>query len=130
MATINVFSELPYPMSGRVKVAEATEGREAQYAEYLITPGDNHLDEDIWAKLEKDERIDVRIQRRRLRPKNKTTIYDLEVLRGSVDRRYIRELCATADVIPDDEMFDGSATSIDGRMRQMEDEMRRLRMSK
>lgn len=118
---VEVFSELAYPMHWPVYDDAGTKIDEA-----LVVPGNNRVTLRAWAAVKDDDRIQKRIQERRLRPKFHGEQRDLEILRAPADRRYIRELSAKSKRIKDeDNPFD--QTAMGKRIQQLERDLRDLR---
>lgn len=96
-----VFSELVHALSGDVVVAGSK-------VAWRISPGDNDIDDAVWAVLAEDERITARIDNRRLRVGHRGSARDYQTFVQPVDRRYITELSApAAAAINDGQLYDG-----------------------
>lgn len=121
-ATIKLFSELPYPISGKARNKKGE-----VVGEYLIVPGDNHIDEEVWAVLKEDPRIQKRIDERRLRPKYNALQRDIEELRNPASRAYIRELCAKSKGIQDGELFGAPKGDLQSQIKKLQAELDRIK---
>lgn len=94
---------------------------------YTVHPGPNKIDEEVWAHLQKQAPVATRLDHGKIVESEPTKAL-LSSLRGPANRDAIGLLCCKSRDVPDADNFAAEeATSRDGAVREIEDQLEEMK---